>query len=260
AEIQAPAQADRYRLIGTVRGAPPHRGRLVHHGWEAARGEVPEWSGNSVAAQGIAPVEVEVLAENSGWMMVAKYVIGIDLGATNSALAVAAPDAGKPQVQVLPIPQLVAGGTVEARTLLPSFLYLAQEHEVKARSFDLSKAKGRDFAVGELARRQAAEMPDRTVGAAKSWLGPSKVDRHQPMIPWDAATEIPKISPVTASQRYLEHLAAAWHAAIPEAPIADQQVVLTVPASFDASARDLTREAALAAGLPQSLVLLEEPQ
>jgi hypothetical protein len=193
-------------------------------------------------------------------MMAPKYVIGIDLGTTNSALAYAALDAEKPQVQVLPIPQLVAAGTVEPRTLLPSFLYLAQEHEVKAKSFDLLKAKGRDFVVGELARRQSAEMPDRTVGAAKSWLGHSKVDRHQPILPWNAPAEIPKISPVTASQRYLEHLAAAWHAAVPDAPIAEQHVVLTVPASFDASARELTREAALAAGLPQALVLLEEPQ
>ena len=109
--------------------------------------------------------------------MAAKYIIGIDLGTTNSALAYAGLDADKPQVQVLPIPQLVAAGTVEPRTLLPSFLYLAQEHEVKARSFDLLKAKGRDFVVGELARRQSAEMPDRTVGAAKSWLGEAGAHR-----------------------------------------------------------------------------------
>ena len=100
--------------------------------------------------------------------MVAKYVIGIDLGTTNSALAYAALDTDILHVQVLPIPQLVAAVTVEPRTLLPSFLYLAQEHEVQARSFDLLKAKGRGFVVGELARRQSAEMPDRTVLAAKS--------------------------------------------------------------------------------------------
>src|SRR5579863_3165178 len=132
--------------------------------------------------------------------MVAKYVIGIDLGTTNSALAYAALEADKPLIQVLPIPQLVAAGTVEPRTLLPSFLYLAQEHEVKARSFDLLKSKGRDFVVGELARRQAAEMPDRTVGAAKSWLGHSKVDRHQPILPWGAGDDVFKVSPVTASR------------------------------------------------------------
>ncbi len=121
-------------------------------------------------------------------------------------------------------------------------------------------AEGRDFAVGELARRQGAELPDRTVAAAKSWLCHSRVDRRQPILPWNAPAEVPKISPVTASQRYLEHLVAAWEAAHPDAPLAEQQVVLTVPASFDASARELTREAALAAGLPPDLVLLEEPQ
>ena len=119
---------------------------------------------------------------------------------------------------------------------------------------------GRDFAVGEFARRHGAEVPERTVGAAKSWLAHSRVDRHQALLPWGAGGETPKISPVTASRRYLEHLVAAWEAAFPQAPAAGQIVVLTVPASFDASARELTREAALAAGLPQDLVLLEEPQ
>jgi hypothetical protein len=111
-----------------------------------------------------------------------------------------------------------------------------------------------------MARNQAAEMPDRTVSAAKSWLAHSRVDRHQAILPWNAPAEVQKVSPVTASRRYLEHMIAAWEAAFPDAPIAQQQVVLTVPASFDASARELTHEAALAAGLPAHLVLLEEPQ
>jgi molecular chaperone DnaK (HSP70) len=190
----------------------------------------------------------------------AQYIIGIDLGTTNSVLAYAPLSEEHPQVQVLPIPQVVAPGTVESRTALPSFLYLASEHETGGGVLDLPWAKGRDFAVGEYARRQAAEVPDRTVGAAKSWLAYSRVDRRQPILPWGAPAGVPKISPVAASQRYLEHMIAAWQAAFPEAPIAEQHVVLTVPASFDASARELTREAALAAGLPQDLVLLEEPQ
>ena len=98
------------------------------------------------------------------------------------------------------------------------------------------------------------------MAAAKSWLCYSHVDRRQPILPWNAPADVPKISPVAAAQRYLEHLAAVWAAAHPEAPISRQCVVLTVPASFDASARELTREAALAAGLPEGLVLLEEPQ
>src|SRR4029079_7743551 len=95
---------------------------------------------------------------------------------------------------------------------------------------------------------------------AKSWLCNSRVDRHQSILPWGAPADVPKVSPVMASRRYLEHLVAAWEHAHPQAPLAEQQVILTVPASFDAAARELTREAALAAGLPENLVLLEEPQ
>jgi molecular chaperone DnaK (HSP70) len=115
-------------------------------------------------------------------------------------------------------------------------------------------------AVGVLARRQAAEVPTRTVAAAKSWLAHSRVDRRQPILPFNAPAEVAKVSPVEASRCYLQHLAEAWKAAFPDAPLGEQHVVLTVPASFDASARELTREAALAAGLSESVVLLEEPQ
>ena len=194
----------------------------------------------------------------------AKYILGFDLGTTNSVLAYAPLDAeqpaDKPTVAILPLPQLVAAGTVEARTVLPSFTYLANASEAGGGALDLPWAAGRDYAVGDYARRQGAEVPDRTVGAAKSWLAYSKVDRHQPILPWGAAASVAKVSPVTASQRYLEHMVAAWEQSHPEAPVAEQIVVLTVPASFDAAARDLTREAALAAGLPPDFVLLEEPQ
>jgi hypothetical protein len=190
----------------------------------------------------------------------AKFILGFDLGTTNSVLAYAALDAEQPNVELLALPQLVGSGTVESRTLLPSFTYLANPSEAAGGAFDLPWAQQRDFAVGEYARRQGALVPDRTVGAAKSWLAYSRVDRHQPILPWGAPESVAKISPVTASQRYLEHMVAAWQEAHPEAPVGEQLVVLTVPASFDASARDLTREAALAAGLPHDLVLLEEPQ
>lgn len=192
--------------------------------------------------------------------MAAQYVIGIDLGTTNSVLAYAPLDSEEPEVTLLPIPQLVAPSTVESRDSLPSFTYLANQSEADGGQYDLADSTGRDFAVGEVARKQSADVPDRTVGAAKSWLSHTRVDRHQAILPWKAPDEVPKISPVTASRRYLEHLVDAWQKAIPDAPITQQQVVLTVPASFDASARELTREAALAAGLPDSLVLLEEPQ
>lgn len=192
--------------------------------------------------------------------MAPKYVIGIDLGTTNSVLAYSELAAEQPKIERLAVPQLVAPGTVESRWALPSFLYLAVAEEVQGEAYDLPWQSGLDFAVGQLARRQAAEVPARTVGAAKSWLCHHRVDRHQAILPWQSPASVAKISPVTASQRYLEHLVAAWEAAFPDAPARQQRVVLTVPASFDASARDLTREAALAAGLPDDLVLLEEPQ
>ncbi len=192
--------------------------------------------------------------------MPAKFVIGIDLGTTNSVLAYAELDREAPPIELLEVPQLVAAGTVESRTMLPSFLYLAPQEEVTAGNLNLPWAKKRAFAVGEMARRQAADVPTRTVVAAKSWLAHSRVDRHQALLPFGAPDDVPKVSPVEATQRYLEHLRAAWEGKFPKVALAEQVVVLTVPASFDASARELTREAALAAGLPENLILLEEPQ
>jgi len=192
--------------------------------------------------------------------MTAQFVIGIDLGTTNSVLVYSALNEESPQVLLLPIPQVVAASTIESRSMLPSFLYQCTPDESESGAFALSWSDDASFATGHGARSLSAEFPDRTIAAAKSWLGHSKVDRHEPILPWQAAREITKLSPVTASQRYLEHLVAAWHQAFPDAPISQQNVVLTVPASFDASARELTREAALAAGLPETFVLLEEPQ
>jgi hypothetical protein len=166
----------------------------------------------------------------------------------------------QPRVDLLSIPQLVGPGVVESRTSLPSFLYLAPERESASGSFDLPWPADNRYVIGEMARREAAEHPERTVAGAKSWLGHSKVDRHQPILPSGASADVPRVSPVEASRCYLAHLAAAWQYAHPDVPIGEQLVVLTVPASFDAAARELTREAALAAGLPESLILLEEPQ
>lgn len=188
------------------------------------------------------------------------YAVGLDLGTTNSVLAYVPLADDESPVQVLPVPQLVAVSTVEPRTMLPSFLYLGTSDDAASGSFDLPWQRRAGDAVGELARKQAADVPTRTVAAAKSWLCHSGVDRRQPLLPWNAPTDVPKVSPVEASRRYLAHLAAAWDAAFPNALLAQQQVVLTVPASFDAAARELTREAALAAGLPDGMVLLEEPQ
>ncbi|MBI2479631.1 MAG: Hsp70 family protein, partial [Planctomycetia bacterium] len=179
--------------------------------------------------------------------MTAQFVLGIDLGTTNSVLSYAALAAEAADVKPFEIPQLVAAGTTESRTALPSFTYLATEQEGRDGGLNLPWTESRSFAVG-------------TVGAAKSWLCHQRVDRRQPILPWNAPDDVDKISPVDASQRYLEHLVAGWEQAFPDAPVAEQQVVLTVPASFDPVARELTREAAIAAGLPRDFVLLEEPQ
>lgn len=192
--------------------------------------------------------------------MPAEYAIGIDLGTTNCVLAYADLQREVAEVHLLPIPQLVAPSTVDSKSSLPSFLYIGSDAEAASGTWNLPWLEGDSVAVGEVARRQSAEMPTRTISAAKSWLAHSKVDRHGPILPWNSPDDIPKLSPVQASRRYLQHLIAAWNAQFPDVPISEQHVVLTVPASFDASARELTREAALAAGLPETLVLIEEPQ
>ncbi|WDI42279.1 Hsp70 family protein [Bremerella sp. P1] len=192
--------------------------------------------------------------------MAAKYVIGVDLGTTNSVIAYSDLEAEQPVVELLEIPQLVAASTIENRKSLPSFLYLATEADQEGGKLGLPWDESQTYATGEWARRQSADTPDRTVGGAKSWLSHHKVDRQGNILPWNAPEEVGKISPVEASKRYLQHLVAAWNEAQPEHAFADQAVVLTVPASFDASARELTHEAAIAAGFPADFTLLEEPQ
>jgi len=187
----------------------------------------------------------------------AKYILGIDLGTTNSVLAYTKIDSERPEIELLSIPQLVADNTIEARSSLPSFCFIANEGNGK---LDLPWAEQRTFCVGEMARSKSAEFPERTIVAAKSWLSHGRVDLRAPIINKKKTEEVGKISPVDAAARYLGHLVAAWTAKHPVAPIADQQVVLTVPASFDAVAKELTREAAVAAGLPADTLLVEEPQ
>ena len=193
-----------------------------------------------------------------------RYVVGIDLGTTHTALAYALiqddPALPAPPIQVLAVPQLVAQGTVEARELLPSFFYIAHESDgPQALPWDTK----RTYAVGEHARARGVDAPARVITSAKSWLGHPTVDRRGAILPAGAPEDVERISPVEASWRYLEHLIEAWEHAIakgdPELALAKQSVVLTVPASFDAAARELTTEAAYAAGL-EDLTLLEEPQ
>jgi molecular chaperone DnaK (HSP70) len=189
--------------------------------------------------------------------MPARYLVGIDLGTTNTACAWVDTRAGR-EIRIFDVPQLVAPGQRDARPTLPSFVYLAGAHDVPAGSLDLPWASDRDFCVGWLAREQGARVPGRLVASSKSWLCHGGVDRTAAILPWSAAEDVGKISPVEASARVLAHLRDAWDASFPQ-PLAEQDIVLTVPASFDEVARELTIEAARSAGLPD-VVLLEEPQ
>jgi len=189
--------------------------------------------------------------------MPARYLVGIDLGTTNTACAWVDTRAGR-EIRIFDVPQLVAPGQRDARPTLPSFVYLAGAHDVPAGSLDLPWARGRDFCVGWLAREQGARVPGRLVASSKSWLCHGGVDRTATILPWGGAEDVTKISPVEASARVLAHLRDAWDASFPQ-PLTEQDIVLTVPASFDEVARELTIEAARTAGLPD-VVLLEEPQ
>jgi hypothetical protein len=188
-----------------------------------------------------------------------RYVVGIDLGTTNSAVAYVDPADPQRRVQSFAIPQLVSDGTVAERATLPSFLYIGGAHDIAPGSLALPWDAGRTYAVGEFARLQGARVPGRLVSSAKSWLCHGGVDREAAILPWGAPGDVSKVSPVEASGRYLLHIREAWQQRFPHAPLASQDVILTVPASFDEVARELTVAAAGRAGLPHA-VLLEEPQ
>jgi len=193
-----------------------------------------------------------------------KYVIGIDLGTTNSALAYSEIKSGAdgsdaPDVRLMDIPQLVNPGEVRDEPLLPSSLYVPGPSDFPAGSLAIPWDPEPEFVVGRLAQKRGVENAGRLVASAKSWLSHSGVDRTAAILPWSAPEGVGKLSPVDASARYLEHLRDAWTAKMPDAPFAEQQVLVTVPASFDAVARELTLDAAHRAGF-RDVTLLEEPQ
>jgi molecular chaperone DnaK (HSP70) len=193
-----------------------------------------------------------------------KYVIGIDLGTTNSALAYVEirPDADPfdtPEVRLMDIPQLVNPGEVRDEPLLPSSLYVPGATDFPAGSLALPWDAEPPFVTGRLAQKRGVENAGRLVASAKSWLSHAGVDRTAPILPWNAPEGVPKLSPVDASSRYLDHLRRAWDTKMADAPFTEQQVLVTVPASFDAVARELTLQAAERAGF-RDVTLLEEPQ
>ena len=197
----------------------------------------------------------------------ARYSVGIDLGTTNCAIARAGHDgdAGAEPIDVLPVAQLVEPGEVADRTLLPSFAYIVGEFDFPAGSLRLAweDDKTPPQIVGELARKRGAETPMRLVASAKSWLSYAGANRTAAILPWGAPAEVAKVSPVKASSLYLQHLRRAWDARVaasdPVLALEHQDVFLTVPASFDEAARELTLRAAEDAGLTR-VTLLEEPQ
>ena len=191
-----------------------------------------------------------------------RYAVGIDLGTTHCVMAavdLTASDRDDVVEGIEAVPQLTAPGAVEDRPMLPSFLYLPHPDELKPDDRTLPWGEPPPFVVGELARAMGGRTPIRLVASAKSWLCHPGVDRRAAILPVEAPEEVARVSPLQATMRYLAHLRAAWDHQHPDAPLADQEVVLTVPASFDPAARELTAEAAAAVGL-NHLVLLEEPQ
>jgi molecular chaperone DnaK (HSP70) len=187
-----------------------------------------------------------------------RYSIGIDLGTTNCAMAYA--EVPEPaSVHLAPIPQLVNANEIADEPLLPSFLYIPGARDFPAGSIALPWNAAPRFVVGKLAQRRGAEVSSRLVSSAKSWLSYSSVDRTAAMLPWKAAEGLERISPLDASAEYLSHLRAAWDHQHPDAPFDQQEVLVTVPASFDAIARELTGRAAEAAGF-RNVTMLEEPQ
>ncbi len=194
------------------------------------------------------------------------YIIGIDLGTTNTAVAYVdlTSESSRKQrkIHFFEPPQVVALNEVGPRSILPSFLYFPGKYDLPENSFALPWDAQREYIVGEFAREQGAKVPGRLVASAKSWLSHSGVDRRAPILPWGAEGDIPKVSPVDASMRYLQHIREAWdfqmRRGLEEFQFDQQLIVLTVPASFDEVARELTVTAARQAGIPR-VILIEEP-
>jgi len=195
-----------------------------------------------------------------------RYIVGLDLGTTHCAVTYTdadVPEYETPDIHQFEIPQVVSEGEVQARSLLPSFLLLPGDYDVGEGALALPWNHNMRYAVGAFARERGSELPARLVSSAKSWLCHTGVDRTEAILPWESPDGAERISPLDATRRFLDHIRDAWnHRMAPDDPSArleQQQIFLTVPASFDAVARELTVRAARAAGL-EDVTLLEEPQ
>lgn len=197
-------------------------------------------------------------------MSLPEFIIGIDLGTTNSVVSYARE--GSP-IQVFSIPQLTGPGSIEKQDILPSTILIPGENDTPSQSLVLPWDAHSTRAIGEYARNRGAEIPHRLIASAKSWLCHALVDRNKPILPWEGPDEQLKLSPVAASAAILHHIRDAWNYEMARTPsgfdeqlrMENQEILLTVPASFDAVARELTIKAAQMAGL-NHVTLLEEPQ
>ena len=188
---------------------------------------------------------------------IAAFTVGIDLGTTHTVVAFAT--RGADHIQLFPIPQLIAAGEIAALPLLPSVRFHSAPGTLPPADVQLPWPSAESAVLGRFALDLGAQVPGRLVASAKSWLSHTAVDRTAPILPWGAPDEVGKVSPLAASASILAHVRAAWNTQHPQAPLAQQEIVLTVPASFDEGARALTLEAAKLAGLP-TVRLIEEPQ
>ena len=191
-----------------------------------------------------------------------RFSVGIDLGTTHCVLSysdITDIDDEEFSQQVMAIPQLTSPGEVEDSFQLPSFLYQAHEAELLVGSTALPWTVKPEYLVGEIARALGSKTPIRLISSAKSWLCHAGVDCKSPILPPDAPEEVERLSPFQVTIAYLQHIKDAWQNQHPSSPLENQDLVITVPASFDPAARELTVEAARAIGLGQA-ILLEEPQ
>jgi molecular chaperone DnaK (HSP70) len=192
----------------------------------------------------------------------ASYIIGIDLGTTNCTMAYTSPPLeGKkdPLLEQVAIAQIMAAQMPGDSFSLPSFIYYPLQEELKAKVAELPWNRESPFATGTYARDRGAELPNRLIASAKSWLCHSGVNRREKLLPLEAEEEHHRMSPLEACAEILRHLSEAWNMVLPAVPFKDQMILVTVPASFDPSARQLVQEAAEQAGYPE-IILLEEPQ
>ncbi len=205
--------------------------------------------------------ETAVQTEQSNTVQADRFSVGIDLGTTHCVLSYVDLSADEEQMnqQVMAIPQLTSPGVIEDKKQLPSFLYLAHDAEMAEGSTSLPWTAKPDYLIGDIARNLGSKTPIRLVASAKSWLCHAGVDCKQAILPTEAPDDVEKVSPFIATKSYLQHIKDAWETLHPLAPLEQQDLIITVPASFDPAARELTVEAARSIGLSQAL-LLEEPQ